>query len=182
LVTIVYYVVIYPLFASIGDVVQQCHALGAGRLCISDTGQAGQFKSHGVASLTSVHIIPKGQNDLQHLAQPLGPLDLLGGLQDCQDLGLELRVPNVKLFLVVQRPQPNNNNNNRGLFFEYYYTTQQHMYKGFFFHFFHFFLFFSNFVFSNFFNNFFTNFFFIFYRFFLILKTKKIIFFLIFDF
>ena len=53
-----------------------------------------------------VHVVSKGQDDLQHPLEPLAPLHLLGALEHGLDLWLDLREPDVELLLVVQRPQP----------------------------------------------------------------------------
>ena len=53
-----------------------------------------------------VHVVSEGQDELQHLLQPLASLDLFGSLQNGLDLGLDLAEPNVEFLLVVKCSQP----------------------------------------------------------------------------
>ena len=50
---------------------QQSHVFGARRLCIRNPRQAAQFEPNSIASLASVHVIPKGQDNFQHLLEAL---------------------------------------------------------------------------------------------------------------
>ncbi len=56
--------------------------------------------------LIPIHVVSKGQDELQHFLQPLTSLDLFGGLQHSLNFGLDLGVPDVELLLVVKGAQP----------------------------------------------------------------------------
>ena len=60
----------------------------------------------GRALLAGVHVVAKGQDELQHLFEALAALHLLAGLQHGLHLGPDLGQPDVELFLVVQSAQP----------------------------------------------------------------------------
>ena len=95
----------YLLVTGVRNVVQERHVLVAAGLCVRYPRQAGQLEPHRVSPLAPVHVVPEGQDQLQHLLEPLAPLDLLGGLQHGLELGLYLAEPHLELLLVVQGPQ-----------------------------------------------------------------------------
>lgn len=97
----------YPhlLLAGAGYEVEEGHALVAAGLGVGDPGEAGQLEAHGVAPLAPVHVVSKGEDELQHPPQPLASLDLLACLEDSQDFRFDLIVPDVELLLVMKRSQ-----------------------------------------------------------------------------
>ena len=55
--------------------------LGQAGLGVQDLVEAGYAEARGVAPGPSVHVVAKGQDDLQDLLQPLAGTQLLGGFQ-----------------------------------------------------------------------------------------------------
>ena len=88
-----------------GYEVQQSHALVTARLRVSDPRQAVQLEPHSITPLASVHVIPEGEDELQHPSETFTSLNLLAGLQDCQYFWFDLVVPDVELLLVMQGSQ-----------------------------------------------------------------------------
>lgn len=93
------------LLAGAGHEVEEGHALVAAGLCVSDPGETRQLEAHGVSPLASVHVVSKGEDELQHPPQPLASLNLLTRLEDSQDFWFDLIVPDVELLLVMERSQ-----------------------------------------------------------------------------
>ena len=69
-------------------------------------GEAVELEADRVTALAAVHVVAKGQDELQHLFEALAALHLLAGLQHGLHLGPDLGQPDVELFLVVQSAQP----------------------------------------------------------------------------
>ena len=88
-----------------GYEVQQSHALVTARLRVSDPRQAVQLEPHSITPLASVHVVPEGEDELQHPSETFTSLNLLAGLQDCQYFWFDLVVPDVELLLVMQGSQ-----------------------------------------------------------------------------
>jgi hypothetical protein len=96
----------YLLFAGVGHEVEEGHVLVAAGLGVGNPGEAVQLEAERVAALAPVHVIAEGEDDLQHLAEPLAPLHLLAALQYGLDLGPDLRQPDGELLLVVEGAEP----------------------------------------------------------------------------
>ncbi len=60
---------------------EQCHVLVAAGLGVGDAREAVELEAERVPALAAVHVVPKGEDDLQHLAQSLTALNLLARLQ-----------------------------------------------------------------------------------------------------
>ncbi len=68
---------------------EQGHILVAAGLGVGDAREAVQLEAERVAALAAVHVVPEGENDLQHLAQSLAALNLLARLQHPRHLWRE---------------------------------------------------------------------------------------------
>ena len=88
-----------------GYEVQESHTLVTARLRVSDPGQAVQLEPHSITPLSSVHVVPEGEDQLQHPSETFTSLYFLAGLQDCQYFWFDLVVPDVELLLVMQGSQ-----------------------------------------------------------------------------
>ena len=84
---------------------EESHVLVAARLRVRDPGQRVQLEAVRVAPLAPVHVVAKGEDQLEDLLQPLAALHLLRRLQHGLDLGAELVQPDCELLLVVESPQ-----------------------------------------------------------------------------
>ena len=84
---------------------EESHALVTAGLGVSDPRQAVQLEAHSIAPLAAVHVVPEGEDELQHPSETFTSLNLLAGLQDCQYFWFDLVVPNVELLLVMQGSQ-----------------------------------------------------------------------------
>ena len=98
-------VVAYLVLAGAGDKMQQCHALVAAWLGISDSCQTVQLEADSVASLSPVHVVTEGQDQLQHSSQSFAALNFFAGLENRQNFWFDFIVENVELFLVMQCPE-----------------------------------------------------------------------------
>ena len=85
---------------------EEGHVLVAAGLGVGNPGEAVELEAERVAALAPVHVVAKGQDDLQHFAEALAALDLLAGLQHPHHLGPHLRQPDGELLLVVEGAQP----------------------------------------------------------------------------
>ena len=56
---------------------EQGHVLVAAGLGVGNPGETVELEADGVAALAAVHVVAKGQDQFQHLAQTLAPLHLL---------------------------------------------------------------------------------------------------------
>ena len=88
-----------------GHEVQEGHALVTAGLGVGYPRQTVQFEPDSIPPLAPVHVVTERQDQLQHSSQPLTALNFFAGLQDCQYFWLDLIIPNVELFLVMQRSQ-----------------------------------------------------------------------------
>ena len=95
----------YLLVTSVRHEVEESHVLVAARLRVRDPGQRVQLEAVRVAPLAPVHVVAKGEDQLEDLLQPLAALHLLRRLQHGLDLGAELVQPDCELLLVVESPQ-----------------------------------------------------------------------------
>ena len=78
---------------------EQGHVLVAAGLGIRYPRQAVQLEAQSVPPLAPVHVVPEGEDDLQHLAEPLAALHLLAALQHrLQSRGLRLAVAIKNIF------------------------------------------------------------------------------------
>ena len=84
---------------------QESHTLVTARLGVRDPGQAVQLEPHSITPLSSVHVVPEGEDQLQHPPETFTSLNLLAGLQDCQYFWFDLVIPDVELLLVMQGSQ-----------------------------------------------------------------------------
>jgi hypothetical protein len=76
--------------------VEQGHVLVAAGLGVGDARKAVELEAERVAALTPVHVVPEGEDDLQHLAQSLAALNLLARLQHPRHLHQWFFLKNVK--------------------------------------------------------------------------------------
>ena len=97
---------IYLVFTSICHEVKKGHVLVAAGFSISYPCQTIELEPQSVPSLSPVHIVAEGQDELQHLPEPFTPLDFLASLQDSLDLWSDLSQENVELLLVMEGSQP----------------------------------------------------------------------------
>ena len=95
----------YLLVTSVRHEVEESHVLVATRLRVRDPGQRVQLEAVCVAPLAPVHVVAKGEDQLEDLLEPLAALHLLRRLQHGLDLGTELVQPDCELLLVVKSPQ-----------------------------------------------------------------------------
>ena len=58
----------YFLFTGVNNIMQQSHIFGTRGLGVGNPGQTGKLEAHSIASLASIHVISKGQDDFQHLS------------------------------------------------------------------------------------------------------------------
>ena len=93
------------MLAGCGYKVEESHALVTAGLRVSDPSQAVQLEPNSVAPLSPVHVVPEGEDELQHSSETFTSLNLLAGLQDCQYFWFDLVIPDVELLLVMQGSQ-----------------------------------------------------------------------------
>ena len=93
------------MLTSAGHEMEKSHTLVAAGLGVRYPRQTVQLEPHSVAPLAPVHVVPEGQDQLQHPPQTFTPLNFFAGLQDRQYFWLDLIVPDIELLFVMQGPQ-----------------------------------------------------------------------------
>ena len=74
------------LLEGLHKVVEECVASSGAGLCVYDLVKTGDLESVGISSVPFVHVVSKGQHNLQHLLQFLAGNHLSAGTQDCFNL------------------------------------------------------------------------------------------------
>jgi hypothetical protein len=70
---------VHLLLAGVGHEVEEGHVLVAAGLGVRDARETVELEAERVAALAAVHVVAKGEDELEHLAEALAALDLLAG-------------------------------------------------------------------------------------------------------
>ena len=84
---------------------QKSHTLVTAGFGICNSCQTVELESHSIAPLSSIHVVSKCKNQLQHTSQTFASLNFFTSLQNGQNFWFDLIVPDVELLLVMERSQ-----------------------------------------------------------------------------